>query len=272
MEKLAQQSDRPEELYDFFIQCLENEEKRKELARSGQFERLRELYSATGVHLPGMNSSLKWDFYSYRDFDSIDKITAARIRAVIDQIPPDANVLDYGCGYGYVLGQALTENKRWNYTGIDFSEKFISKLRLNYPKSRFLVRDIAEVKDKQFDVVLLLEVLEHIPSDRTLDFLATVKTKLNDTGQLIVSVPLFEDLATNTCPCWSCGELGNPNGHVRSYTPDLIQAELMLSGFTIEKTIDVFSKNKHIAVWKNRMKQVLGMKKSKPSNLVIVAH
>jgi 2-polyprenyl-3-methyl-5-hydroxy-6-metoxy-1,4-benzoquinol methylase len=272
MEEFVRQPDGPEKLHDFFIQCLENEEKRKELASSGQFERLKELYSAAAVHLPGMNSSLKWDFYSYRDFDTIDRITTARIRAVIDQIPAHAEVLDYGCGYGYVLGQALTENKRWQYTGIDFSKKFISKLRLKYPESRFLACDLTEIKDKQFDAVLLLEVLEHIPSSQTLEFLATVKTKIKDTGKLIISVPLFEDIAESTCPCWSCGKLGNPNGHVRSYTPDLIQAEFLLSGFTVEKTIEIFSKNKQIAIWKNRVKRMLGMEKSKPSNLVIVAH
>ncbi len=120
--------------------------------------------------------------------------------------------------------------------------------------------------------MLLLEVLEHIPSNGTLDFLAAVKTKLNETGKLVVSVPLFEDIGMNTCPCGSCGQLGNPNGHVRSYTPDLIQAELVLAGFTVEKTIEIFSKNKHLVQCKNRIKQLLGMKRSQPSNLVIVAH
>lgn len=271
MTELKTQSDQAEHLHHFFRQWLESEEQRKKLARTGRLEKLRELYNDGAVHLPGINSSLKWDFYSFRDFDHIDKITAARIQAVIEHVPLTARVLDYGCGYGYVLGQAMSRKREWQYTGIDFSVKFISKLNRKYPQARFIAGDLSAVEDNSFDAVLLLEILEHIPSNITLPFLADVRKKLTSTGRLIISVPLYEDIATNTCPCWSCGELGNPNGHVRSYTPTLIQAELQLAGFTIMESIDIFAKSKQLMLWKNRLKQLLGMKKSKPANLVVVA-
>jgi len=271
VEELVIPSDRPEELYQFFMQCLEHEETRKELARSGQLDRLQTMYGDTVLHLPAMNSSFKWDFYSYRDFDSIDRVTVARIDAVIEEVPDNARVLDYGCGYGYVLARALQKKKKWNYTGIDFSEKFINKLHAKFPGADFFVRDIRDIEEHQFDVVLLLEVLEHISSGLTMDFLATVKNILTYQGKLILSVPLFEKIAESTCPCWSCGELGNPNGHVRSYTPDLIRSELQLAGFSIEKSTSIFAKNRLVVVWKNAIKHLLGMEKTQPCNLVVVA-
>ncbi len=271
MEDAGKKSETPERLFKYFKECLEREEQRKDLARLGQLEQLRGLYGDEMPHLPGMNSPLKWDFYSFRDFESIDKTTGKRIQAVIDQVPQQAKVLDYGCGYGYVLGRAMAENKGWAYTGIDFSEKFIRKLKANYPEAQFFMKSIAEVENNHFDAFLLLEVLEHIPTNETLNFLPTLKPKLRDTGKLIVSVPLHEELFTNTCPCWSCGKLGNPNGHVRSYTPELIAAELMLSGFTIEKSIEIFPKNRKVVTLKNKMKKLLGREMTKPCNLVVVA-
>jgi 2-polyprenyl-3-methyl-5-hydroxy-6-metoxy-1,4-benzoquinol methylase len=267
-ENLADQS---KQLHDFFIAWLDSEEKRKTLAESGQLALLKELYQEQAVHLPGMNSPLKWDFYSYRDFDQLDRVTATRIETVIDQVPNRATVLDYGCGYGYVLGQALARNREWDYTGIDFSEKFIKKLTEKYPNSSFLAGDLSLVPDNSFEVVLLLEVLEHIPSSQTLDFLTAVRSRLKPGGKLILSVPLYEDIAGSTCPCWFCGELGNPNGHVRSYTPALIRAELELSGYTVTASMDVFAKNRRLAIWKNRLKKLLAMEQSKAVNLVVVA-
>ncbi len=271
MNRAENQPDQSRQLHDFLIEWHNDEETRKTLAESGRLEQLKELYSSEAVHLPGMNSPMKWDFYSHRDFGRMDRVTAARIEAVIEQVPDQARVLDFGCGYGYVLGEALARNKKWQYTGMDFSEKFIQKLTEKYPESSFLTGDLSDIAAGSFDVVLLLEVLEHIPSDQTLGFLTAVKTKLNTGGRLILSIPLYEDIAGNTCPCWSCGELGNPNGHVRSYTPALIEAELAMAGFTVEKTVEIFAKNRQLVLIKNRLKQLLAMQPSKPANLVVVA-
>jgi SAM-dependent methyltransferase len=85
-----------------------------------------------------------------------------------------------------------------------------------------------------FDVVFMLEVLEHVPPSKTFFLLKNLKRFLKSDGILILSVPTNEGLD---------GMESNPNGHVRMYTEDLIRTELKISGFEIIeiKTLYAFS-------------------------------
>lgn len=219
---------------------MEIEEQRKKLAQEGNLDELCALYNGTHVELPLLNSPAKWDFYADRSFKVSDPITRERIQKTLYCIDRGANVLDYGCGYCYLLKESIRRDWGLDYAGVDFSLDFVEKCQELFPSSRFYLNESGILKKHRSDYVLALEVLEHILPSQTLTFLSKLKLGLKPGGKLLLSVPVFENLELLTCPCWSCGQLGNPNGHVRSYTPDLLCAELKLAGYSVFKTVSVF--------------------------------
>ena len=73
-----------------------------------------------------------------------------------------------------------------------------------------------------------------------------------------------------TISCPHCGSLANKEGHCRSYTPELIIAELRLAGFeTIEQRFVWQSYRHPILRMREGIKRLVGY--AKPVNIVIKA-
>jgi len=70
------------------------------------------------------------------------------------------DVLDAGCGSGNLYKYV----KDKNYTGVDFTKKFIEHTKALYPNAVFLTGNILDLPfpDNSFDTVACLSVLEHI--------------------------------------------------------------------------------------------------------------
>ncbi|MGB0452417.1 MAG: class I SAM-dependent methyltransferase [Bacteriovoracaceae bacterium] len=101
----------------------------------------------------------------------------------------NAKVLDIGIG----RGEMLSSMKRWghDYHGIDISPSTIKYCK-SIDLSCELVEDTATWllnHENQFDVITLLDVLEHVPRDHTIDFVKALHKALKPGGKLIVQVP-----------------------------------------------------------------------------------
>ncbi len=97
-----------------------------------------------------------------------------------------SKILDAGCGEG-VLVEEL-KMKGYNIEGID----------LNY-ESEFVKRgNIISLPydDNSFDLVLLLDVLEHLPYDQQYKALSEIKRVLKNNGILIMSFPNIANLSS----------------------------------------------------------------------------
>lgn len=103
------------------------------------------------------------------------------------------NLIDIGCASGHTLFKLASLFPQANFTGIDTGEQFIDvaqdNAKLNHVNNiRFdcnLVED-HNYKDK-FDVVILLEVLEHIMDEKIL--VESIKSLLSKHGVVIISTP-----------------------------------------------------------------------------------
>jgi len=98
-------------------------------------------------------------------------------------------VLDLGCGPGQFAQHLLGRIPGLQYTGMDFSSVAINAAKKRCPDVEFVQADVFRdgVLDAvKFDVVLLLEVLEHMHLD--LDLLR----KLPSGSRIIASVPNFD--------------------------------------------------------------------------------
>lgn len=99
-----------------------------------------------------------------------------------------AKVIDIGCGLGYVVKHLRRDGVEAN--GIDYSQSFINSAPLKLRKY-LSVGDIANIdfNDNSFDLVICMEVLEHLPL-KLVD-IAIDELKRICTGSIFVTIPSY---------------------------------------------------------------------------------
>jgi len=114
--------------------------------------------------------------------------------AVMMQIPLLANLLDLGCGDGSV-GSLFINKRKCNVVGIDVSRRAIciAKERGLHVINSDLTMYHLPIKDETFEVVTLIDVLEHTPSP--LDLLVETRRVLVPGGSVLVLTPNFARIA-----------------------------------------------------------------------------
>jgi len=101
-------------------------------------------------------------------------------------LPDSSRVLDLGCAFGFGTRQLLP---RYRAYGHDLSAEYIARARRTVRGAIFTHGSAEQVPypDNSFDGVLLLDVLEHVPSEQSV--VREVRRILRPGGRLIVSVP-----------------------------------------------------------------------------------
>lgn len=98
-------------------------------------------------------------------------------------------ILDYGCGNGRIL--ELFNDEKFNYVGVDFSQRLLDNAKEKFPHGNFIKMDDFSVpfSDKSFDLVFCLAVLHHIPSvEMRLEVLNEIHRVLKKGSKLILTV------------------------------------------------------------------------------------
>ena len=130
--------------------------------------------------------------------------------------------------------------------------------------------DLEEIEDNSCFQFCALEIFEHISAPTLPTKLIKINKIIQENGFIICSVPLYENLKFTTISCPKCGSLANRVGHCRSYTPELIKAELYLGGFEVVDWRYVWSTGCDLAhKLYYKMKRII--RQAKPVNIVIKA-
>jgi SAM-dependent methyltransferase len=130
-----------------------------------------------------------------------------------------ADCLDVGCAQGHLL-QEIVHRFKVKGHGCDISKEVIKKNKINIKECVFLVLDIeknAWPKEKQFDVVISSEVVEHILDWKKAIFHLTSSTK----HHLLL-----------TLPGGKVRPIDKKVGHFRHFQGDEIKHEIEQYGFT----------------------------------------
>jgi SAM-dependent methyltransferase len=98
-------------------------------------------------------------------------------------VPPDASVLDFGCGIGSVTAKLAERFER--LTGYEPSSKSAALARRRVPRIA-VHEDIAAVADEHFDVAVLSCVLHHVPPRERRALLRQLLGKLRKGGRVFV--------------------------------------------------------------------------------------
>lgn len=247
-----------------FKDPYEVEKKRQLLASNKEFDKLKKLYRADLPEIKDINSSKFWDerYNEEQTFEYQDRMTKDRVKTAVNFIPTGKlKILDIGAGYGWAEELIGTDKDKSIYAN-DISETAVNYLNGNF-KGHFSKQSIYTLKYKKdlFDIALVLEVLEHIPPSKIFSVLQSINKLLKIYGRLIISVPLNEGLEDMK---------GNPNGHVRMYTKDLIFAELELSGFVVQDFKELYAFSRHYKI--KKLLAEIGLDRWRPNNIIIRAN
>ena len=109
------------------------------------------------------------------------------------------NLLDIGCGNDIPLLKMLYTNKKLgnvNYCGIDILD---IKINFNFGKYKDkykikkmnVINRIPKLKNKEWDIIVCFEVLEHNTKENTMKILENIKKVMGNKTKLFISTPCF---------------------------------------------------------------------------------
>jgi len=128
-------------------------------------------------------------------------------------------ILDIGCGGGATMGSL---RRYGNVRGIDTSEEAVEYNRERGREVSLAAVESIPFADNSFDLVLALDVIEHVPDD--LQALRELFRTLRSGGSLLVTVPALRIL-------WSAHDVSH--GHYRRYTLGELRGRLETAGFEV---------------------------------------
>ena len=136
-------------------------------------------------------------------------------------LPTDAQILEAGCGTGGNLAMLArfgqVHGMEANADAIGFANaKNIAEVRAG-----FLPQDIP-FADKQFDLIALFDVLEHLDEDAA--SLRALRARLKPNGYLIATVPAYP---------WLWSEHDTVHQHKRRYVAKNLRAQVAAAGFHV---------------------------------------
>jgi len=96
------------------------------------------------------------------------------------------SLIDIGCGDGRLI--QIVKKSVPSITGIDLSKRAVAFAKAFNPEIEILCGDITELSQK-YEMVTLVEVLEHIPEDKLEVFMRDVARLVLGEGYLLITVP-----------------------------------------------------------------------------------
>lgn len=138
-------------------------------------------------------------------------------------------VLDIGCSYGWFEKWAI-ENGCKSIIGLEPDEKDFENAKQEVPEAKYLKGSSLEIPldDESVDIVVMWEVLEHLPKNNEEKAFREIKRVLRKHGELNISTPNKTFWSCILDPAWWLV------GH-RHYSLNTFKRIAQKTGFEIEK-------------------------------------
>lgn len=147
----------------------------------------------------------------------------------------EGRVLDYGCGLGYLVGHLLRRGIACE--ALDFSPSSINHVCDQFKhhplfRGAIVATEVpTPLPEKSIDVLLSVEMVEHLFDQHLAPTLAEFHRLLRPGGTLIVTTPNDEDLDALRVLCPDCGARFHQYQHLRSWTAESLRQALERHGF-----------------------------------------
>ena len=150
-------------------------------------------------------------------------------RRILEQLivrvvrPPEgARVVEVGCGTGHNLAM-LGKFGELDASELDSSARALSTKRLGREVKEAKLPDLSMFKRNSYDLIALLDVLEHVPDD--LGSLRAIHRRLKPGGALLLTVPANPWM-------WSAHDAAHH--HFRRYTRKQLEKLFLRSGLEVQ--------------------------------------
>ena len=194
-----------------------------------------------------------WGYYSGCETYQKEYFSFQAGKIVMDQIGKYANlgkssaILDYGSGPGFLL-EVLLERLKSDQKcyGLDFSRKSVELVERkftgipNYGGTVWAENLPTRYQDESMDLVISLEVVEHLDDEKLLGMVKEIHRILTPCGYVAITTPNRENLSKNKAICPDCGAIFHRWQHVRTWTASTLQGYMETCGF---KTVHVLETN-----------------------------
>ena len=134
----------------------------------------------------------------------------------------NARILEVGCGTGHNV-LMLRRFGKVDAVEIDADARAVAEKRLGQAVGSAPLPDLSGVEEGAYDMVALLDVLEHVADDRAA--LRSLARRLKPGGKLLLTVPAHPWM-------WSAHDVANH--HHRRYTKKALKAAIREAGLRIE--------------------------------------
>ncbi|MBD3869020.1 MAG: class I SAM-dependent methyltransferase [Acidobacteria bacterium] len=180
-------------------------------------KRLYDTYVTSGQAGAGMAD---WDAYDLSRFPFYRSLIRTHVPS-----GRDLELIDLACGHGGLVF-CLNESGYRNVHGVDISPEQV-ELAHRFGLPEVECGGIVEYLDRsslQYDVVFLLDILEHLTREELLAVLDRVSSRLNPQGRLIITVP-------NGAGLFGMRVRYGDLTHENCYTPQSMEQALRTTGF-----------------------------------------
>lgn len=159
--------------------------------------------------------------------------------SVKNQFPKYINHLDVACGPGTFIGNFLDNRS----IGLDISKNQIIYAKNTYTslKNNFIQHDIinGSTNLKNFDVITLIEFIEHIKPEEVNYLISNLLKQLNKNGKIIITTPNYSSLWILLEKIISfLGPVDYKSQHINRYSKKRILKELKFQKVSVTKYIN----------------------------------
>ena len=138
------------------------------------------------------------------------------------ELPEDARILEIGCGTGHNL-EMLKAFGRVDGIEIDGAARAVASRRLGHAIGDAPLPDLPGVPERAYDMVAILDVLEHVEED--VASLRSIARRLKPGGRILITVPAFP---------WMWSAHDEVNHHKRRYTRASLRKAVAEAGLKVE--------------------------------------
>ncbi len=138
--------------------------------------------------------------------------------------PAFKNLLEIGCGTGFVLQEIGKNYPKAHLTGAEYYEEGLVHARKRVPQAQFEQLDATQMSQREeFDVIGAFDVIEHIKDDDLV--LSNLNRALKSGGRLFITVPQHR---------WLWSIIDEKAGHFRRYSLQELKKKVEKAGFKVE--------------------------------------
>ena len=179
-------------------------------------------------------------------YQQVKKITLNKKVKLIDQYSLDEkSLLDIGCGTGEFL--AYAKNKNWNTVGVEVNQNARNKAS---NKNLKIYKSLEDLPNRQFNIISLWHVLEHLPNLN--EKISLIKTKLDDNGTLIIAVPNYKSYdAKHYKEFWAAYDTPR---HLWHFSQDAIKILFEKHNFKVTKTLPMYFDSFYVSLLSEKYK------------------